>query len=303
MRNACLPRGYSQPVPVHATTMPSGRDLALLTVGIVAVGVSGPLIAASALPVIALIFWRNFAGAMLTAPFAIREWLRFPTDVRHLRASWWAGVLLAAHFVCFFIAMRWTSVAAGTALTATQPVFAALIARHRGHIVPARAWWGMAVAFVGVVIIGGVDYSLSTRALLGDAIAIAGGAFAAAYVSVTAVARRHVSTSVHTTICYATCAVIMAALAVPMGIPLGGYVGREWLIIAGLIIGPQLLGHSVFNLVLKTTSATVVSMIVLFETPVAAVIAAAWLGQVPSLSIYPASIILLVGSALVVTRR
>lgn len=283
--------------------MPAGRDLALLTVGVIAVGVSGPLIAASALPVIALIFWRNFAGAILTAPFAIREWLRSPTDTRHLRASWWAGVLLAAHFICFFIAMRWTSVAAGTALTATQPVFAALIARYRGHIVPVRAWWGMAIAFVGVVIIGGVDYSLSGRALLGDLIAIAGGAFAAAYVSVTAVARRNVSTSMHTTICYATCAVIMVGLAVPMAVPLGGYLPREWLIIAGLIIGPQLLGHSVFNLVLKTTSATVVSMIVLFETPVAAVIAAAWLGQVPALSIYPASIILLAGSALVVTRR
>lgn len=283
--------------------MPAGRDLSLLAVGVVAVGVSGPLIAASALPVIALIFWRNFAGAIVTAPFAIREWLRSGSGNRRVGTSLLAGLLLAAHFICFFIAMRWTSVAAGTALTATQPVFAALMARYRGHIVPVRAWWGMAIAFIGVVVIGGVDYSLSTRALLGDLIAIAGGAFAAAYVTVTAVARRHVSTSVHTTICYAACALIMAGLAVPLGVPLAGYIGREWLIILGLIIGPQLLGHSVFNLVLKTTSATVVSMIVLFETPVAAIIAAAWLAQVPALSIYPAIIILLVGSALVVTRR
>jgi len=283
--------------------MPGRRDLALLTVGVMAVGTSGPLIAASALPIIALIFWRNFAGAIVTAPFAVREWVRAPLRWAELRLSLIAGVLLAAHFICFFIAMRWTSVAAGTALVATQPVFAALIARGRGHLVPSRAWLGMIVALIGVAFIGGLDYSLSTRALLGDLIAIGAAALGAAYVSVTSAARTRVSTSVHTTVCYATCAVIMGVLALIMGVSLSGYSTREWLIILGLIIGAQLLGHSIFNLVLKTTSATVVSMIVLFETPVAAVIAAVWLGQVPSVALYPAIIVLLMGSALVVTRR
>jgi drug/metabolite transporter (DMT)-like permease len=160
----------------------------------------------------------------------------------------------------------------------------------------------MAIALGGVVIIGGLDYSLSTRALLGDLSAVAAAALGAAYVSVTATARRSVSTSVHTTICYSTAAIMMAALAVLLSVPFWGFSGREWLIILGLIIGAQLLGHSIFNLVLKTTSATVVSMIVLFETPVAAVIAGLWLGQAPTASLYPAIVVLLFGSALVVAR-
>lgn len=290
----------SVPAPHHATAMPSRRDLGLMTVGIVAVGTSGPLIAASALPMVALIFWRNFAGAVLTLPFALREWRAFVQPA--IRLSVYSGVLLAAHFLCFFAAMRWTSVAAGTALAAIQPVFAALIAKHRGHTVPLRSWLGMAVAFIGILIIGGVDYSLSTRALLGDLAAIGAAALGAAYVSLTAAARRHVSTSVHTTTCYATCAALIALLVWWGEADFSGYSQREWLIILGLIVGAQLLGHSIFNLVLKTTSATIVSMIVLFETPVAAVIAGLWLGQAPPVAIYPAVVVLLAGSALVVAR-
>jgi drug/metabolite transporter (DMT)-like permease len=280
--------------------MPSRRDLSLLAIGVIAVGTSGPFIAASTLPIVVLIFWRNFVGALVTLPFALREWRLIFTP--KVRLSVYAGVLLAAHFLFFFVAMRWTTVAAGTALVAIQPVFAALIAKFRGHIVPSRAWLGMAIAFVGIIMIGGVDYSISTRALLGDLAGIGAAALGAAYVSVTASARRTVSTSIHTTVCYATCALVVGVIALALDAPFWGYSQREWLIIGGLIIGAQLLGHSVFNLVLKSTSATIVSMIVLFETPVAALIAGLWLGQAPSLAIYPAIVILLFGSAMVVSR-
>jgi drug/metabolite transporter (DMT)-like permease len=287
--------------------MPSRKDLAQLGVGVVAVGTSGPLIAASTVPIPSLIMWRNALSAVATAPFAIRDLRRQRAQGRSparstLLLSAFSGVLLAAHFLGFFAAMRMTSVAAGTALVALQPVFAALMAKSRGHFVPAKAWLGMAIALVGVLAIGGVDYSLSTRALLGDLAAIAAAFLGAAYVSVVSEVRTNLSTSIHTTICYSTTAGIMIVVSLLTSQPLWGYSGREWLIIAGLIFGAQLLGHTVFNHVLKTTSATVVSLIVLFETPVAALIAALWLSQFPPPGIYLGMVLLLAGSALVVSR-
>src|SRR5262245_23818471 len=64
--------------------------------------------------------------------------------------------------------------------------------------------------------------------------------------------------------------------------------------------GPQLLGHTIFNHVLKTTSATLVSLAILLEVPIAAVLAALWLGQTPPLAALPAAALLLAGIAVVV---
>lgn len=287
-----------------ATAMPTARDLSLLTIGVIAVGTSGPLIAASALAIPIMIFWRNFVGGMLTLPFAVKSSRSgISPEIKSLRVSVFSGLLLALHFIAFFTAMRWTTVAAGTALAALQPIFAALLALAQKHHVPNRAWFGMGIALVGVVVIGGVDYTISTRAILGDLAGVMAALLGAAYVSVVSHARKTLTTSVQTTVCYLTCAAVMAAVMLSLNLPFGGYSTRDWLLILGLIVGAQLLGHSIFNFVLKTSSATIVSMIVLFETPVAAVIAGLWLGQAPRIEIYPAIALLLIGSALVVVRE
>ena len=68
-----------------------------------------------------------------------------------------------------------------------------------------------------------------------------------------------------------------------------------------LTLGAQLLGHSLFNLVLRTTSATVVSLVLLLEVPGAALIAALALGQTPPLAALPAAVLLLVGLGIVIS--
>jgi len=55
------------------TQMPSGRDIPLLLLGVIGIGTSGPVIALSAMPIITLIFWRNLGGALIMAPFALRN--------------------------------------------------------------------------------------------------------------------------------------------------------------------------------------------------------------------------------------
>ena len=82
---------------------------------------------------------------------------------------------------------------------------------------------------------------------------------------------------------------------------LTGYDGRDWLKLVALTAGAQLLGHSLFNVVLRTTSPTVVSLSILFEIPGAALIAALFVsGQhVPWLAV-PSAALLVAGLALVI---
>lgn len=284
---------------------PAGSDLALLTVGVLGVSTSGPLIAATVAPALAIAFWRNALATAAMLPYAL---LRGRADLgglrgRELRLTLAAGALLAAHFATWVPSLGYTSVASSTALVCMQAVWAALFARLAGERLPARAWLGMALALLGVLLVTGVDATLSPRTLVGDVLALVGGIFSGAYVVLGAQVRRRVSTTAYTTVCYATCALLLLAACALSGQALSGYPGGAWVRILALTVLAQLLGHSVFNLVLRTTSPTVVSVAILFEVPGAALIAALALRQQPPLAALPALALLLAGIAVVVRSR
>jgi len=289
--------GESLNIDQH-TAMPARPDLIRLGIGIIGIGTSGPLIAMSTMPVLTLIFWRNLGGSLMTLPFALRH----SRDKAGVKWAVIAGVVLALHFVGFFLAMRMTSVAAGTALVALQPIFAALFVKLSGGHIPSTAWLGMVVSFIGVALVSGVDLQISYKSFLGDLAAIISAALAAAYVMAGSKAQRTLETTTYTTICYFICSVTALPMALIAGNQILSFSANEWWILLGLIFGAQLLGHSMFNSALKRVSPAIVSLIVFFEVPVSAVLAAWWLGQKPPLGIIPGIVLILAGCVLVVTR-
>lgn len=276
--------------------LPTGRDIGLLTLVIIGIGTSGPVIALSTMPILALIFWRNLGGFFLVLPWAFRELDLSKPEVRvGIRFAFLSGIALALHFIGFFIAMRYTSVAVGTALTALQPIFAAYFVKRLGGTIPQRAWTGMSIAFIGVVIITGVDLTISRRAFLGDLAAIACAALAAMYVVLGARARETVSTATYTSIAYLTCALISLSFALAVDTELFDFDSREWLLLIALIAGAQILGHTILNFTLKSLSPAIASLVVFFEVPVSAILAFWWLNQLPPLGTVPGLILILVG--------
>jgi drug/metabolite transporter (DMT)-like permease len=279
------------------TVPPSTATFALLVVAVLAVSSSGPLAAASVVAPFAIAFWRNgLATAVLLPVTAVHR--RAELRALDRRTIGWcvvAGVLLAAHFATWIPSLQLTSVATATALVCTTPVWTALLTRA-----PRATWAGIAVAVAGVVLLTGVDLSVSPRALGGDALALAGGAFAAGYVLAGERVRRTASTTVYTALCYAVCAALLLGLCLTTGTPLGGYDAASWAGLVALMVGPQLLGHSIFNQVLDRIPATVVSLIILFEVPGAALLAWAFLGQAPPVLAWAGIALLLAGLAIVV---
>jgi drug/metabolite transporter (DMT)-like permease len=287
---------------VGALDRPPRGDVWLIVLGVTAVSTSAPLIRAAAAPAFAIAFWRNAMASGLMVPYSLayaREELT-GLDSREKRLALFSGALLALHFATWIPSLSFTSVASSTALVATQPVWAALIARYRGDSVPGLGWAGIWLSVVGAALLTGIDVSFSTRALTGDLLALVGGFFAAAYVTVGAEVRRTVSTSVYTTVCYATTALLMLALLAVTRTPVLGYGAGTWLALGCLTIGAQLLGHSVFNRVLKTTSPTVVSIAILFEIVGATVLAAIFLGETPRLLALPAALVIVAGVVAVI---
>ena len=284
---------------------PPAGDLLLLTIGVLAASSSGPLIAATAAPALAIAFWRNGLGAAVVVPYAL---LRARTDFRRmarhvLGLALLSGTLLAAHFGTFVPSLHLTSVASAAALVCSQVVWAALFGRLLGERLRPRAWLGIAVSLLGVLLVTGVDLTLSTRALSGDLLALLGGLFGGGYIVVGGVVRRTLSTAAYTTVCYSTCAALLLAVCVMSGQALGGYAADDWARIVALTVLAQLLGHSIINLVLRSISPTVTSLSTLFTVPIAAVLAAVLLGQTPPLATLPALVLLLGGTGMVVSAR
>jgi drug/metabolite transporter (DMT)-like permease len=280
------------------TEIPARPDLIRLGLGIIGIGTSGPLIAMSTMPVLTLIFWRNLGGSLVTLPFALRH----QRDRAGVKWAVIAGIVLALHFVGFFLAMRMTTVAAGTALVALQPIFAALFVKLSGGHIPSKAWLGMIVSFAGVLVVVGVDLQISFKSFLGDLAALISAALAAAYMIAGSKAQRTLETTTYTTICYFICSMTALPMALIAGNEIFSFTAKEWWILLGLILGAQLLGHSMFNSALKRVSPAVVSLIVFFEVPVSAVLAAWWLDQTPPAGIIPGIALILIGCILVVTR-
>jgi drug/metabolite transporter (DMT)-like permease len=285
------------------TKLPTGRDIPFLISGILGIGSSGPIIAKSQMPVPTMIFWRNIIGGLIMLPFALArgEW-KSKLQQSAIKWSALAGFLLALHFICFFWAMKFTSVATGTALTATQPIFAAIFIKLTGGHIPKRSIGGMVIAFVSVIVITGVDLNLSFRSFQGDLMAVVGGALGAAYMMIGAKVQRDISTSTFTSVCYLVCGLSILPLVFLTNSDVNGFSRNEWLLLGGLILGAQFLGHTLFNFSLKRVSPVVVSLIVFFEVPVSAILAYFWLGQQPPAGTIPGIIGLLFGCSLFVLR-
>ena len=275
----------------------------LAVVGLVGVSASGPLMAATNAPPLAIAFWRNAlaAGALVPVAAVSRRAEVAAMSLREVALVTVAGAALALHFGTWVSSLKLTSVASATALVCTQVGWVVLIGRVRGRRVSRMVLLGLAVSFAGVLVVSGVDVTISRRALGGDALALAGGLFAAVYTDLGATARRSLSTTTYTTLCYSTCAALLLPAAVLAGQPLTGFSAQTWAGIAAVTVAAQLLGHSVFNHLLAVVSPTVVSLVLLLEVPGAALLAAVFLGEAPPLGVYVGLLLVLSGLAVVVT--
>jgi drug/metabolite transporter (DMT)-like permease len=302
------PRGLAPPPGASRATVAAG-----LAVGIAAISTAPILVRVAALPALALAFWRCFAGAALLAPFALVPRGRPPggpggsvgrAEAARLLA---AGVCLAVHFVLWNASLALTSVAASTTLVSCSPLFVGLGGRLLGEPPSRRAWLGIALAVAGAVVIGLGDAGAlpdsagGSRALLGDALAFAGSAAMGGYLLLGRVARRRLPLSTYAASVYGVAAAVLLPACLLTGAALGGYRAGSWLALAAIVAGPQLLGHTVFNGLLASVSATVVAVAILAEPVGATALAWLLLHELPTAAFWLGAPLVLAGVWLAVT--
>lgn len=269
----------------------------ILAIGVVSASVSGILIRyADEASGLALSLWRCAAGALLLAPFAIPGIRRM--SARDFVIPAVAGVSLAAHFATWITSVNLTTIASSVLLVSTTPIFVALIGRWLlSERLRTAGWLGIALALGGTVLIAGLDFEGSS--LGGNILALIGGITVAGYVIGGRQARRHLGILEYAVVTYGFAALVLIPVCLLAGVELGGYSDTTWLAIAGLIVGPQLMGHTLINMALSDIDATTVSVTVMAEPIIAIALAFVLFSEVPSALAYPGGLAILFGIYLV----
>ncbi|MEV8031619.1 DMT family transporter [Streptomyces sp. NPDC086182] len=288
--------------------------VAAMGVAVVSISATAPLTASATASPLAMAFWRNALGFATLGIFLLLLRRREVASVVRgrrglLRREQWrplgigslAATALALHFAAFMTSTRLTTVAMSTALVATQPVWQALIAAAQGVRAGRRTWAGLSLAVVGAAAAAGLDIKSGGTALTGDLLALAGAVAQAAYTALSHKARSDMSTPLYSTVCSLVCGLELFVICQMAGTPLTGFDASTHLSLLGLLVLPQLLGLGAMNFALGRTSATTMSVLLLLETPVAA-IAAWWLmGQSVHPTTLPGLILIIVGVTIVVS--
>jgi drug/metabolite transporter (DMT)-like permease len=288
--------------PVHGNESRSEwTSWLLLALAVVSTSTSAILIRyASGADPLAISFWRCAAGAAVLAPFTARR----PGKVAsaNLARSLMAGAFLAVHFGTWITSVNLTTVAASVLLVSTTPVFVAAAAWMLfGERLERLGWLGIGLTLVGVGLIAGGGFTGSSPA--GNLLALTGGLMAAGYLLAGRAARRELGIIEYAVLVYGTAALFLLCFCVAAGTPLWGYPALTWWAIAGIVVGPQLLGHTLINWALKDIDPTTVAVTIMVEPVVSTLLAFALFSELPSALVYPGGALILLGIYLVSAAR
>lgn len=197
-------------------------------------------------------------------------------DRGQLRGLILAGLLLAIHFAAWITSLGMTTVAASVVLVSTTPFWVALLApRWTSDRVTRRMALGIGLGLIGSLVVGGSDFAGGSQAWLGDALAVIGGMAAAGYIVLGRRLRAGMSLPVYGASCYGIAAIVLAFAMATTGESAGGLQAEQWGWIAMVGLVPQLIGHSSYNWALGHVSAPLVSLSLIGEPVLAAMLA--WL--------------------------
>lgn len=274
-----------------------------LSIALLAASSSAIFIRLADAPPLAVAFWRNAIAVALLAPVVVLKWEEMPRG-RTLGLGVFAGVFLAAHFGLWISSLEHTSVAASVVLVCTQPIFVAVLARlFLRESVSALAAAGILVSFAGCFVIAAAD-SHFEGAVLGNVLALLGAVAVAIYVLV----GRNVRTGgvgflSYSLLVYAVAALALLPVCLATGTPMSGYSTESWLWLGAVALGPNILGHTIFNWALRYLKAAVLSGTILVEPVIATWLAWVVLDETPAVATLAGGGVVLVGLGLLIKGR
>jgi drug/metabolite transporter (DMT)-like permease len=185
-----------------------------------------------------------------------------------------SGFLLGLHFICFYQAVKLTSIANATLLGITAPMFTLLIERYVFKRKFKRIIFiGFFVALIGTIMITGLNLSLTDASEVGKLYGLSAALCIALVYLLANKIRTDTSTVSYTRSLYLIAAMLLFVIALANGdnifeLNRSNYL---WLLTLGLF--PTILGHSLLYYGIKFTSPTIIASVLLGEPVIASFLA------------------------------
>jgi drug/metabolite transporter (DMT)-like permease len=277
-------RPSSSPVTFRANTPRLALAIGILAVSTGSIFVRFAQVDASSLAIAA---YRLGLATLILLPVA---WLRHRRELAGLNRQEWglalaSGLFLAIHFATWITSLEYTSVASSVVLVSTSPLWVALFARlFLGEPLSPALLAGLSLAMAGSIVISFAEThsGVSSRPLLGNALALAGALAVSGYWLIGRRLRQRLPLIPYVTLAYGFAALVLLGTALFFHRPLTGFkpVTYCWFLLLALV--PQLLGHSAFNWALAHLPAAYVAIATLGEPIGAAILAFFFLREAPS---------------------
>jgi drug/metabolite transporter (DMT)-like permease len=255
-------------------------------IGVFAVSFSALFIRLTTAPALIIATYRLLITFAVLAPYALLRHRPGLTTLswrqRGLAAA--SGICLALHLVTWFASLRYTSIASSVVLVTTQPIFVVfgswLFFREK---ISRIAMMGGGLALIGSFVIGAADFKIGMEAFWGDLLALSAAILVSGYLLIGRGLRGGVALPVYTFYTYGSSALVLVVASLATGTPFAPYPARDWIIFFALAIVCTVIGHTVFNWVLRYVQASVVSVSVLGEPLGAILWASIFLREYPTL--------------------
>jgi drug/metabolite transporter (DMT)-like permease len=289
-------------VPLSIATVLKSRII-LLVVGIAVVSWAGPLIRlATEAPPLVIAFWRTAIASAVLLPLALTRRRR---EVGALTGKWWAalvvsGGFLMLHFATWVASIDLTTIAASVLLVTSAPIWVSIASAAMGEPLPVRGWAGVMLAVAGAAVVGVAGISGGSGALAGNLLALAGAVAAAGYLIAGRRIRQSVSILTYAAGAYSAAALFLLVAVLATSAPLFDYRPGTWAAMLALALGPQLIGHTIFNFLLGDLEAWKVAAAVMGEPVGSAIIAAFLFAEIPGVLVFPGALLLFIGIGLAV---
>jgi drug/metabolite transporter (DMT)-like permease len=215
-----------------------------------------------------------------------------------------SGVVLGLHFAFWVTSLFYTTISNSTILVATQPIFVLgmewLILRDK---VPLRSVIGMIAAIIGMGVISGGDLNLGREYIIGDILALLGALCAGIYLFIGRQLRAKLDNLGYIFPVYTISAVTLLIIALINGENLVDYSFQSWGMFFLLALVPTVLGHSLYNWLLKYVPAHKVATTILGEPIGATILAIIFFNQIPGWGTVVGGIMILSGIFIVLARN
>lgn len=250
-----------------------------MAAGILCIGLSPIFVKVAGVPGVVSAFYRAFIAGIVIVPLGLARRDRWPNR-RVLLLIAFGGFFFALDLVFWNCSLLLTSAANATLLANNAPLWvglgALMVFRERLSL---SYWCGLVISFVGMAVLIGITSLHGFHGNLGDLFALIASVFYAVYLLNTQRARAHVDTVTFMSVSSIATVLVLLAINLAMGTALTGFSNKTWLVLLGLGLISHLGGWLMISYALGKLGAARVSVTLLSQTVVAALLSIPLLGE------------------------